>query len=50
MKTLRDVATRLSGEIARLGPFELLCDGGAISDLEKNPPAQPTVPKSAFAH
>jgi len=30
MAALRDVATHLSGEIARLGPFELLSDGSAI--------------------
>jgi len=30
METLRDIATWLSGEIAKLGPFELLSDGGAI--------------------
>ena len=30
MEALRDIATRLSGEIARLGPFELLSDGSAI--------------------
>jgi glutamate decarboxylase len=118
METLRDIATRLSGEIAKLGPFELISDGSAIpvfavklrdglpysdydlSDkhrqggwqvpaytmpegaenvavlrvvvregfsrdladellkalgeavafFEKNPPAQPTAPPSAFAH
>ena len=30
METLREVATRLSTEIAKLGPFELLSDGTAI--------------------
>jgi glutamate decarboxylase len=30
METLRDIATWLSGEIAKLGPFELLSDGSAI--------------------
>ena len=30
MTTLRDIATWLSGEIAKLGPFELLSDGTAI--------------------
>jgi len=30
MKTLRNVTTRLSGEVAKLGPFELLSDGSAI--------------------
>ncbi|GAA5072163.1 glutamate decarboxylase [Streptomyces similanensis] len=29
-RTCRDVATRLAAEIARLGPFELLTDGGDI--------------------
>ncbi|MFE5210850.1 glutamate decarboxylase [Streptomyces sp. NPDC056600] len=29
-QTCRDVATRLSGEIARLGPFELITDGSDI--------------------
>jgi glutamate decarboxylase len=118
MEMLRDIATWLSGEIAKLGPFELISDGSAIpvfafkmrdglpysvydlSDklrqggwqvpaytmpegaenvavlrvvvregfsrdladqllasirdavafFEKNPPAQPTAPPSAFAH
>jgi glutamate decarboxylase len=118
MEALRDIATWLSGEIAKLGPFELISDGSAIpvfafkmrdglpysvydlSDklrqggwqvpaytmpegaenvavlrvvvregfsrdladellaairdavafFEKNPPAQPTAPPSAFAH
>ena len=30
METLRDIATGLSGAIAKLGPFELLSDGSAI--------------------
>jgi glutamate decarboxylase len=30
MKTLSEIATGLSGEIARLGPFELLSNGSAI--------------------
>ena len=30
MEALRDIATWLSGEIAKLGPFELLSDGSAI--------------------
>ena len=30
METLRDIATWLSGEIAKLGPFELISDGSAI--------------------
>ena len=30
MEALRDTATYLSGEIANLGPFELLSDGSAI--------------------
>jgi len=30
MTALRDIATWLSGEIAQLGPFELLSDGTAI--------------------
>ena len=30
MEMLRDIATWLSGEIAKLGPFELLSDGSAI--------------------
>ncbi len=30
METLRDIATWLSSEIAKLGPFELLSDGSAI--------------------
>jgi glutamate decarboxylase len=30
METLRDIATWLSGQIAELGPFELLSDGSAI--------------------
>jgi glutamate decarboxylase len=30
MSTLRDIATELSGQIAELGPFELLSDGSAI--------------------
>ena len=30
MEALRDIATWLSGEIAELGPFELLSDGSAI--------------------
>ncbi|MGS2643695.1 glutamate decarboxylase [Streptosporangium sp. LJ11] len=29
-RTCRDVATRLAGEIAELGPFELITDGGQI--------------------
>lgn len=33
MTTLRDIATWLSGEIAKLGPFELLSDGTAIPVL-----------------
>ena len=30
MEALRDIATWLSGEIAKLGPFELISDGSAI--------------------
>jgi glutamate decarboxylase len=30
METLRDIATWLSGEIVKLGPFELISDGSAI--------------------
>jgi glutamate decarboxylase len=30
MEMLRDIATWLSGEIVKLGPFELLSDGSAI--------------------
>jgi glutamate decarboxylase len=30
MEMLRDIATWLSGEIAKLGPFELISDGSAI--------------------
>jgi glutamate decarboxylase len=30
METLRDIAQWLSGEVAKLGPFELLSDGSAI--------------------
>jgi len=30
MEAMRDTATWLSGEIAKLGPFELLSDGSAI--------------------
>jgi glutamate decarboxylase len=30
MEALREIATWLSGEIAKLGPFELLSDGSAI--------------------
>ena len=33
MEMLRDIATWLSGEIAKLGPFELLSDGTAIPVL-----------------
>jgi glutamate decarboxylase len=30
MTAMRDIATGLSGEIAKLGPFELVSDGSAI--------------------
>jgi len=33
METLRDVAMRLSGEIAAMGPFEVVSDGSAIPVL-----------------
>jgi hypothetical protein len=41
MSALSEIATWLSGEIAKLGPFDF---------LEKNPPAEPTEAVASFAH